>query len=105
MVKSFFSLFYEVFMLHGPAVELGKDNSIPKKTRLGVALFFVYMIVYFGFVIIGAFFPKAMGNIVIWGLNLATFYGMGLILLAAVMGLIYNYFCTRYENLLNAGGQ
>jgi uncharacterized membrane protein (DUF485 family) len=35
------------------------------------------------------------------GQNLAIVYGMGLIILAAVMGLIYNYFCTRYENELN----
>lgn len=105
MLNQIFHYYSEVYMLHGPAAELGKDNSIPKKTRLGVRLFFVYMIVYFGFVIIGAFFPKAMGYIVIWGLNLATFYGMGLILLAAIMGLIYNFFCTRYEDILNAGGQ
>jgi len=92
-------------MLHGPAVELGKDNSIPKKTRLGVKLFLVYLACYFGFVMIGGFFPKAMGYIVFWGLNLAFVYGMGLIVLAAVMGLIYNFFCTRYEDRLNKGGQ
>lgn len=92
-------------MLHGPAVELGKDNSISKKTRLGMKLFLVYLAVYFGFVIIGAFFPKAMGQIVFWGLNLAFVYGMGLIVLAAVMGLIYNFFCTRYEVRLNKEGK
>ncbi len=88
-------------MLHEPAVELGKDNSIPKKTRLGVILFLVYLVVYFGFVFIGTFYPKALGINVLGGLNLAFVYGMGLIALAAVMGLVYNYFCTRFEDKLN----
>lgn len=88
-------------MMHGPAVELGKDNSIPKKTKLGVILFFVYLAVYSGFVMIGLLSPKTMGIETLGGLNLAFVYGMGLILLAAVMGLIYNYFCTKYENELN----
>lgn len=88
-------------MLHGPAVELGKDNSIEKKTRLGVILFIVYLVVYSGFVLIGTLYPKALGIIALGGLNLAYVYGMGLIILAAVMGLIYNYFCTKFENQLN----
>jgi hypothetical protein len=40
-------------MLHGPAVELGKDKSVAKKTRLGVVMFALYMVVYIGFVVIG----------------------------------------------------
>jgi uncharacterized membrane protein (DUF485 family) len=88
-------------MLHGPAVELGKDRSIPKKTRLGVAMFAIYMVVYAGFVLIGTLFPKALGAEFIGGQNLAFIYGMGLIVLAALMGLLYNFFCTRLENKLN----
>jgi uncharacterized membrane protein (DUF485 family) len=91
-------------MLHEPAVELGKDNSIPRKTRLGVILFFVYLTVYAGFVVIGTLFPKAMGISLLGGMNLAFYYGMGLILLAAVMGLVYNYFCTKYEDEMNREG-
>jgi len=92
-------------MLHGPAVEIGKDESIPKKTRLGLIMFIIYMIVYAGFVFIGMTFPKAMGTQIILGLNLAFLYGMGLILLAGIMGLVYNHACTRYENKLNQGDQ
>ncbi len=88
-------------MLHGPAVELGKDRSIPKKTRLGVVMFAIYMVVYAGFVLIGTFFPKALGAKSIGGQNLAFLYGMGLIVLAALMGLLYNFFCTRLENKHN----
>ncbi len=88
-------------MLHGPAVELGKDKSVQKKTRLGVVMFFIYMVVYIGFVLIGTMFPKIMGAKFIGGQNLAFLYGMGLIVLAAIMGLLYNFLCTRLENRLN----
>ena len=88
-------------MLHGPAVELGKDKSVAKKARLGVVMFAIYMVVYIGFVLIGTMFPKALGVKFRGGQNLAFLYGMGLIVLAAVMGLIYNFFCTRLEDKLN----
>ena len=39
---------------------------------------------------------KAIGNV-----NLAVVYGIGLILLAMVMGLVYNFFCTRMEDNMN----
>jgi uncharacterized membrane protein (DUF485 family) len=90
-------------MLHEPAVELGKDHSIPQKTKLGVIMFLAYLIIYAGFVFIGTIFPKALGAKIIGAQNLAFIYGMGLILLAAVMGLIYNYFCTKFENKWNKG--
>ena len=92
-------------MLHEPAAELGKDNSIPKKTRLGVRLFFIYFIIYFGFVFIGTLYPKILGMEAIGGLNLAIVYGMGLIVLAIVMGLIYNFLCTKYEDKMNKEGE
>ena len=88
-------------MHHGPAVELGKDYSIAYKTRLGVILFFIYLLVYVGFVFIGVFYPDLMGITALAGLNLAFVYGMGLIVLAIIMGLAYNYFCTRHEDKMN----
>lgn len=88
-------------MLHGPAMEIGRDHSVPRKTRLGLVMFGCYMLVYGGFVFIGMMFPKAMGERIVLGLNLAFLYGMGLIVLAAVMGMIYNHFCTRYEDEMN----
>ena len=100
--KVFLSLIYEVQMLHGPAVELGKDNSIPKKTRLGVILFLVYLAIYGRFVFIGTLYPKVLSMHAFGGVNLAFVYGMGLIILAAVMGLVYNYFCTKYEEQMNS---
>lgn len=88
-------------MLHKPAAEMGKDHSIAYKTRLGVILFFVYMFIYAGFVGIGVFFPSLLNEVLFAGLNLAFIYGMGLIVLAIVMGLVYNFFCSRHEDKTN----
>jgi len=88
-------------MLHKNVVEFGKDNSIQAKTRLGVVLFIAYSLIYAGFVFIGTFYPQLLGFEFLAGLNLAFVYGMGLIILAGVMGLIYNFLCTRLENKLN----
>jgi uncharacterized membrane protein (DUF485 family) len=88
-------------MHHGPASELGRDLSIPKKTRLGVILFIVYLAIYTGFVVIGSLFTDSLRGRAFADLNLAVVYGMALIILAAVLGLFYNYFCTKYEKQMN----
>lgn len=92
-------------MSHGPATDWGKDKAAGYKAKLGLRLFFFYSIVYAGFVAINVASPKSMGIIVFAGLNLAVVYGMGLILLAIVMGLIYNRMCTRKEDELNRAGE
>jgi uncharacterized membrane protein (DUF485 family) len=38
-----------------------------------------------------------MGTIVVGGLNLAIVYGFGLIVVALVLALAYNWACTRHE--------
>ena len=87
---------------HGPAVKLGKDNASEWKSKLGIKLFFVYGLIYAGFVLINTVKPELMAIKVFLGLNLAVVYGMGLIVLAIIMGLAYNYFCTKKEDELNA---
>jgi len=88
-------------MLHEPVAVVGKDNAVAKKTRLGVILFIIYTLIYAGFVVIGLTKPELMGVEVIGGQNLAIIYGFGLIILAIVMGFVYNYFCTTMENKMN----
>ncbi len=90
-------------MQHQPATELGRDLSIPKKTKLGVILFLVYLAIYAGFVVVGTLATNALGVRIFADLNLAVVYGMALIILAAVMGLFYNYFCTKYEEQMHRG--
>ena len=88
-------------MLHEPVTEIGTDKAASKKAKLGVKMFFAYTIIYAGFVLIGLTKPELMGLELIGGQNLAIIYGFGLILLAIIMGFIYNYFCTRMEDKMN----
>jgi uncharacterized membrane protein (DUF485 family) len=88
-------------MQHGPAVKLGTDYAAEKKSKIGILLFFIYVLVYAGFVLIGLVNPDAMGAHVLGKQNLAIVYGFGLILLAVIMGFIYNALCTNLENKMN----
>jgi uncharacterized membrane protein (DUF485 family) len=89
-------------MAHGPATEWGEDKASEYKAKVGIYFFIIYSIVYSVFVIINVISPLSMAMIVFAGLNLAVVYGIGLIILAIIMGLIYNYMCTKKENVLNA---
>jgi len=88
-------------MLHGEAVKLEKDESAAQKSKIGLILFGVYALIYAGFVAINTLTPKTMGIRVFLGLNLAVVYGFGLIILAIVMGVAYNHYCTKLEDRLN----
>ena len=88
-------------MDHGQAVKLGVDHASKRKTKLGIWMFILYTIVYGLFVAIGVVNYEAMGISVIGDLNLAITYGFGLIILAIIMGLIYNWRCTKIENEMN----
>lgn len=88
-------------MLHGEAVKLEKDESAALKSKVGLILFGVYALIYAGFVAINTLTPKAMGTRIIWGLNLSVVYGIGLIILAIIMGIAYNHFCTKMEDKMN----
>lgn len=92
-------------MDHSPPVKSKKCNAAAVKAKLGIYLFFVYLIIYGGFVAITIARPTLMNVETIAGLNLACTYGFGLILLAIIMGLIYNTLCTRLEDKLNRGSQ
>jgi uncharacterized membrane protein (DUF485 family) len=88
-------------MIHEPAIQKETDHAAVKKASLGVKLFTVYTIIYSGFVLIGLTKPELMGLELIDEQNVAIIYGFGLIVLAIVMGFVYNYFCTKMENQLN----
>jgi uncharacterized membrane protein (DUF485 family) len=87
--------------MHGPAAKLDIDQAAKRKSKLGVKLFIFYILVYAGFVVIGLVNPDLMGLHVIGKQNLAIVYGFGLIVLAIIMGFIYNAMCTKLENQLN----
>lgn len=75
-----------------------KESLTKKKSALGIRLFFVYLICYAGFVLICVFQYELLSTPVFGGLNLALAYGIGLIVFAVILGIVYNYYCTRYEN-------
>lgn len=86
-------------MDHGPNIKVEeKEEVVEYKTKLGLKLFGIYAVVYFAFVFLNTFAPKLMSTRILFNLNLAIFYGFSLIILAVVMGLIYNSACTKKEN-------
>lgn len=87
-------------MGHGPAVKLGKDNASAYKTRLGINMFIFYTLFYASFVAINAVKPTLF-EMTFGGLNLAVLYGIGLIVFAFILALIYNSLCTKAELRMN----
>lgn len=88
-------------MGHGPATDWGADKAIAAKAKTGIILFLFYCIAYGGFVAINTVKPKLMETKIFAGVNLACVYGFGLILLAIIMGLIYNAICSKMEDKMN----
>lgn len=88
--------------MHGPAAKMEADKAAAKKSKLGVALFIVYTLLYSGFVMIGLMNPELLGVHVIGKQNLSIIYGFGLIILAIVMGFVYNVICSRMEDQMNS---
>lgn len=88
-------------MHHESTPKVKGDAASAYKTRVGLILFAIYGLIYIGFVAINTISPAVMGQVVFAGLNLAVIYGFGLIILAIVMGLIYNVLCTRAEDRMN----
>lgn len=86
--------------MHGPAKEWGKDSASTIKELLGIWLFFLYCIVYVGFILINVISPKFM-SIDVGSLNVAIMYGLGLIVFAMILALAYNHVSTHAEKLLN----
>lgn len=91
-------------MLHEPAGKTEKDAASDWKAKLGIKLFWLYFVIYAGFVGIAVFATQAMNKPVIAGTNLAIIYGITLIVFAIVLGLIYNYLCTKKEDEMNKDG-
>jgi uncharacterized membrane protein (DUF485 family) len=90
--------------MHGPAAKLETDHAAAKKAKLGIKLFVFYILIYAGFVVIGLVDPELMGVHIIGKQNLAIVYGFGLIVLAIVMGFIYNAMCSKLEDKMNIKG-
>jgi uncharacterized membrane protein (DUF485 family) len=83
-------------MEHGPPTEWQEDKSEGFKTKLGIIMVVIFTIVYFAFIIIAVTNPQVMANDV-GNLNVAIVFGFGIIILAIIQALIYNFACSRKE--------
>ena len=72
-----------------PAV--GRRNS-----RVGLVLFFIYCLFYAGFMALTAFKFQTLATPVA-GVNWAIVYGMGLIIAAFVLAIVYMLLCDNDE--------
>jgi uncharacterized membrane protein (DUF485 family) len=88
-------------MLHEPAAKTKKDAASDWKAKLGIKLFWLYCVIYMGFVGTAVFATESMKKTVFKGTNLAIIYGLALIIFAIILGLIYNHLCTKKEDELS----
>jgi uncharacterized membrane protein (DUF485 family) len=66
-----------------------------RNSRIGLALFALYMVFYGGFVLIAAFSPGTMEATPLAGVNLAIWYGFGLIVAAILLAILYGLACRK----------
>ncbi len=64
-----------------------------RNARNGMILFLMYLVVYGTYVVLCAFGPTVMDAVPLLGVNLSVLYGVGLIVLALVLALVYAWLC------------
>ena len=82
-----------------PAHHEDHPEVISRNARAGLALFCVYFAVFVGFLLLNVFSPKTMSAtelplgdervITLWGTNVGVVYGVGLIVLAIALAVVY----------------
>jgi uncharacterized membrane protein (DUF485 family) len=76
-----------------------------RNAKVGLWLFAVYVLLYGGFVMLAAFSPATMAATPATGVNLAIWYGFGLIVAAVVLALIYGWSCRPSEPVRSDPGE
>ena len=72
---------------------MGTSAMPARNAQIGFALFWVYLLLYGGFVLINTFAPGMMEATPVAGVNLAVLLGFGLILTAFVLAIVYGIIC------------
>jgi uncharacterized membrane protein (DUF485 family) len=67
-------------------------------SRIGLALFWIYVLLYAGFMVLVLFRPDLLSLRPFGGVNLAIAYGMGLIAGALLLAVIYMVACRSVED-------
>lgn len=83
-------------MAHGPATEWREDKTEGYKAKLGFGMIAVFSLVYATFILLCVISPKSLANHV-GSLNVAVTFGFGIIVLAIIQALIYNFLCSGKE--------
>lgn len=91
---------------HGPAAPAEtEDPAISRRNaRNGLWLFALYFALYAGFVGLNAFRPSTM-TAEFSGINLAVWYGLGLIIAAFVLAMVYMGLCRRTVAAVKEAGR
>lgn len=82
---------------HGPnePEPVEDPTSAAERSRIGLSLFAVYLLIYGGFVMLNTFAPDRMEATPLFGVNLAILYGVFLILAALALALLYGWLCRN----------
>lgn len=70
-----------------------KEPPSSRATRYGHILFVFYLVLYGAYVLINAFTPDVMARTPWGGINWAVLSGLGLILIALLLALVYDILC------------
>ncbi len=81
------------FDLHPIHAEKENEQTARRNARYGLLLFGLYLLLYGTFVCLNAFTPNVMGATPFAGINLAIWYGVGLITAAFILALFYAWLC------------
>ena len=65
--------------------------SAPQSNRFALMLFSIYLLMYGGFIAINLLNPDMMEQTPFAGVNLAIWYGFGLIFMAVLLAFIYGF--------------
>ena len=68
-------------------------QTISRNARNGLILFAIYVVLYVGFMLLNTFSAERMQKPVLLGVNLAIVYGVGLIVAALILALVYMALC------------
>jgi uncharacterized membrane protein (DUF485 family) len=73
------------------------DSPSPSHTRLGHGLFLLYLVCYTAFVLANAFAVDWIERTLVLGVNVAVAGGLGLIVLAFLLAVIYDWCCRSFR--------
>jgi uncharacterized membrane protein (DUF485 family) len=80
---------------HLPPPEARDPATERYNARLGLVLFAAYLAVYAAYVLVNAFRPAVMDQVPFAGVNLAVWSGLGLIIGAVILAVVYAALCRR----------